>query len=153
MKRLVIALVALTIASPALAADKKIPIYVHGGTPDTNGATYVYQLREHLRASRRYDVVRTQREAIFVIGLVSIDPDKGQRTENLALAAGITLAVYNANGYDYLVGQWVASVGRDRIANSVVDVVAAIDRTVQAVLKALAKMSGVEKTSSSERAW
>jgi hypothetical protein len=135
-----IAVILALIASSVSAAEKKIPIYVGAATDDIVGTTYAYQLREQLRASQTYDLVVRQADSIFVIGLVTIDPQKtlneGIQT---TVAAGITLAINNGDGYDYLVHQWVVSVGKLKVAGSVSDIVAAIDKDVQAIILAWSK--------------
>jgi hypothetical protein len=57
------------------AQETKVPIYLQATTEDTIGTTYLYQLREQLRASHSYRLVLTEGEALFHVRLVTIDPD------------------------------------------------------------------------------
>jgi hypothetical protein len=134
-------LVAIMLVSEAAsAADKKIPIYLQLTTNDTVGTTFGYTLREQLKASQSYEVVLRQADALFVIGVVSMgSSESGRASDPTDTVTSIVLLVNNADGYDYFLDQWVMRIGRERTAVMATDIIAAIDKDVQEVVRAALK--------------
>ena len=137
MKQILIAVAAaIALGYPRMAAaSEKIPVYINSTTEDTIGTTWVYNLREQLKASQTYEVVVKQSDAIFTINAVSQEDDKNIST---MLAVVLTLQS-DKPGWTYYVTQWVISCGRERIAQSVQNTIAAVDKQVNDFIKALQK--------------
>jgi hypothetical protein len=134
MKAILIGLALIITAAPASAQTKKIPVFVDATTSTTLGNTLAYTLREQLRSSQTYEVVLKRVDAVFVISLVSIDI-----TADLSVASSIALAIENDNGYDYLMDHWITTTGSERVGKSVTDIIASIDKDVQALVKKVIK--------------
>jgi hypothetical protein len=128
----------LLLAAPALAADKT-KICLNATTKDTVGTTLAFTLKEQLLASQSYDLQIKCTDAVFVVNLTTIENDGGSTTSGLSTAAALTLAIENVKGFDYLVMQWVLTSGRDRVGNSATNMIAAIDKQIQDILKEMAK--------------
>ena len=128
------------------AAQDKIPIKVDGTTPDSVGTTYIYQLREQLKASPIYRLVDNEKDAVFHVGFVSMDPDKDTRAANIQTIASISLCIENSDRYstnpprlryDHFLTHWVVQTRRDRVASSAASMIAAIDKEVQPIVAAM----------------
>ena len=133
----VLVLAAMMLVSQATsAAEKKIPIFLNTDSKDSVGTTFIYNLREQLKASQSYDVVLRQQDAVFVIGVVTMDDSGRSTSDATSTATSVVLSINNADGYDYLLNQWVMSIGRDRTSAMATDLIAAIDKDVQEALRA-----------------
>ena len=119
------------------AAQTKIAVYVDGAGTDTVGTTYVYQLREQLKASQTYRVVDDEGDAIFHVGVVSLDPDHHAGNASVRTIVSISLSIETSLEHDYLVTHWVVLAGADMVNSSVTDVIAAIDKHVQPIVAAM----------------
>jgi hypothetical protein len=132
----VLVLAAIMLVSQATsAAEKKIPIFLNTDSKDTVGTTFIYNLREQLKASQSYDVVLRQQDAVFVIGVVTMDDSGRSTSDATSTATSVVLLINNADGYDYLLNQWVMSIGRDRTSAMATDLIAAIDKDVQEAVR------------------
>ena len=125
----------MLVSQAASAAEKKIPIFLNTDSKDTVGTTFIYHLREQLKASQGYDVVLRQQDAVFVVGVVTIDDSGRSATDPTSTVTSVVLSINNADGYDYLLNQWVMSIGRDRTSAMATDMIAAIDKDVQEALR------------------
>ena len=67
------------------------------------------------------------------------DRDEGECGRGQQTIGSMTLAIENNKGLDYYLTQWVILSGKDRVSESVLDMVAAIDKQVQQVLADWAK--------------
>jgi len=138
----VLVLAAMMLVSQATsAAEKKIPIFLNTDSKDTVGTTFIYNLREQLKASQSYDVVLRQEDAVFVIGVVTMDDSGRSTSDATSTVTSVVLSINNADGYDYLVNQWVMSIGRDRISAMATDLIAAIDKDVQEAVRAAVEIT------------
>lgn len=123
---------ALGVTVPASAQSvAKIPVYLEVMAPDTVGTTYVYQLREQLRASHAYLLVGTRAEASYHVWIATLDPYRAEPGRANSMTVASVVMAYGAGDLDYYLQHWVLSVGRDGVAGSVSDLVAAIDKEVQ----------------------
>ena len=143
----VLVLTAMMLVSQVVsAAEKKIPIFLNTDSKDTVGTNFIYTLREQLKASQSYDVVLRQQDAVFVIGVVTIDDSGRSASDPMSTVTSVVLSINNTDGYDYLLNQWVMSIGRDRTSAMATDLIAAIDKDVQEAVRA-----AVEVTTESSR--
>jgi len=143
----VLVLTAMMVVSQVVsAAEKKIPIFLNTDSKDTVGTNFIYTLREQLKASQSYDVVLRQQDAVFVIGVVTIDDSGRSASDPMSTVTSVVLSINNTDGYDYLLNQWVMSIGRDRTSAMATDLIAAIDKDVQEAVRA-----AVEVTTESSR--
>ena len=143
----VLVLTAMMVVSQVVsAAEKKIPIFLNTDSKDTVGTNFIYSLREQLKASQSYDVVLRQQDAVFVIGVVTIDDSGRSASDPMSTVTSVVLSINNTDGYDYLLNQWVMSIGRDRTSAMATDLIAAIDKDVQEAVRA-----AVEVTTESSR--
>ena len=143
----VLVLTAMMVVSQVVsAAEKKIPIFLNTDSKDTVGTNFIYTLREQLKASQSYDVVLRQQDAVFVIGVVTIDDSGRSASDPMSTVTSVVLSINNTDGYDYLLNQWVMSIGRDRTSAMATDLIAAIGKDVQEAVRA-----AVEVTTESSR--
>ena len=125
----------ILVSQAASAAEKKIPIFLNTDSRDTVGTTFIDNLREQLKASESYDVVLRQEDAVFVIGVVTIDDSGRSASDPTSTVTSVVLLINNADGYDYLLNQWVMSIGRDRTSAVATDLIASIDKDVQEAVR------------------
>jgi hypothetical protein len=138
----VLVLTAMMLVSQVVsAAEKKIPIFLNTDSKDTVGTNFIYSLREQLKASRSYDVVLRQQDAVFVIGVVTIDDSGRSASDPMSTVTSVVLSINNTDGYDYLLNQWVMSIGRDRTSAMATDLIAAIDKDVQEAVRAAVEVT------------
>src|ERR1700730_3531294 len=102
------------VAQPAQAADRT-PVCIISTTEDTVGTTFVYLLKEQLLASQGYTVVPACTEAWFVIDILTMAPDGANAA--VQTVSAISLLVENTKGLNYFVTEWVAIMGRDKLAS------------------------------------
>ena len=142
MKRAIVFFLAMAAAAPAFAAEK-VPIFILSNAEDTVGASYVYKLRETLQASSLYTLVTKEPDAVFVISVVTMDPndaDLGSGAERSTVAA-ITLQVENTKGLNYLVHSWVLVANREKVDMLAAQLMAVIDKEVQDLIAQLSRKS------------
>jgi len=134
------------VSRAASAAEKKIPIFLNTDSEDAVGTTFISSLREQLKASQGYDVVLRQQDAVFVIGVVTMDDSGRSASAPASTITSVVLLINNADGYDYLLNQWVMSIGRDRTSAVAADLIAEIDEDVQEAVRV-----AVERTNEPSR--
>jgi hypothetical protein len=113
-------------------ADDRVPIFVYSTTDDTVGTTYAFQLRERLRSSPGYTLVSDEREAWFVLNVLTLNPDTSANQPQTV--AAIALQVENPDGYNYFVDMWELQTGRDRLAEGISDLLSSVDKQVRRML-------------------
>jgi hypothetical protein len=123
-------------AAQEAAAQTKIAIYVDGAGTDTVGTTFLYQLREQLKASQSYRLVDDEEDAAFHVGVVSLDPDH-TRNASVRTIVSISLSIETSWEHDYLVTHWVVLAGADMVNSSVTDVIAAVDKHIQPIVASM----------------
>jgi len=125
----------MLVSQAASAAEKKIPIFLNTDSNDGVGTLFISNLREQLKASQSYDVVLLEQDAVFVIGVVTMDDGGRSTSDPTSTVTSVVLLINNADGYDYLLNQWVMSIGRDRTSATATDLIAAIDKDVQEAVR------------------
>jgi len=137
-----IAVLAALCAPTRATAAERIPIYVVGSSKDTVGTTYIYTLKEQLKASRSYDVVPAEKDAVFKISIATLDRDLKPNAvgTEISTVASIVLVVNGGDkSFDYFVDHWAVIAGKEKVAESVTDIIAGIDKSIQDIFAALQK--------------
>ena len=83
--------------------------------------------------------------AVFVLGVVTIDDSGRSATDPTSTVTSVVLSINNEDGYDYLLNQWVMSIGRDRTSAMATDLIAAIDKDVQEAVRAAVEVRSEER--------
>jgi hypothetical protein len=132
MRNICIAFAMWLAALTGATAAEKVPVCVYFTTSDQVGTTFAFTIREQITASQTYTIVPKCEDAMFVIRMVTTEDEP-----RVSTAASVTLAIENPKSYDWLITQWSVVVGRERLTTSATNLIAAIDKEAQAVIKAL----------------
>lgn len=138
-----IAAVLIVIAAPASgqlkSQSKPVPVFVSQSGKDAVGQALAYAVREELRRSEGYEVA-VARDALFTIGIVSLDAALRDDDEGHWSAVAVTYTMTNLfpyvasnpqTWYQIYLTTTVLTVGRNRVDAVAKNIVADLDSEVQ----------------------
>ena len=133
----VLCLLVTGLSGPSFAQQPKIKVYVRATTPDSVGKTLVYNIREQINSSSRYELAATESDASFQFRIATLDPGESTSSRSTVYSAVLTgTQIVSPHATVYL-NHWVGTCGVSVAASCAENLFADVDTEVAPVLESV----------------
>jgi hypothetical protein len=133
----VLGLLVIGLSGPSFGQEPKTRVYVRATTPDTVGKTLVYNIREQINSSSRYELAATESDAVLQFRIVTLDPDESASQKSTVYSAVLTGTQTVSPHATVYLKHWVGTCRVSVAVSCAENVFADVDMEVAPVLESV----------------